>query len=87
MTEDSVKFPNVLEILSEETGLLVSDVQRIILSASTSYKTYSIPKRSGGMRVISQPSRLVKTLQRAFIKCVLKDLSLHSSAIAYRKGK
>ncbi|UMM09624.1 retron St85 family RNA-directed DNA polymerase [Gluconobacter frateurii] len=85
--EPAVRFPDVLQILSEETGLLISDIRHIISSAEVSYKTYTIPKRSGGMRVISQPSRQVKILQQAIINRILLNLPIHESATAYRKGK
>ncbi|SOB94429.1 retron St85 family RNA-directed DNA polymerase [Thalassospira xiamenensis] len=51
------------------------------------YKTYSIDKRSGGKRKISQPSRDLKAVQRFVLSEYLeKRLVIHSSAKAYRVG-
>lgn len=50
------------------------------------YKTYEIPKRSGGSRTIAQPSRELKSLQRFVLRSHLSSLPIHSAAKAYRKG-
>ncbi|MFT8700596.1 MAG: retron St85 family RNA-directed DNA polymerase [Acetobacter orientalis] len=78
---------DIVQALSEDTGLLMSDVRRIIASAEVSYKTYQIPKRNGGLRNIAQPSRQVKLLQRSLMKILLSKLPVHSSATAYVVGK
>ncbi|QQX91038.1 retron St85 family RNA-directed DNA polymerase [Gluconobacter sphaericus] len=77
---------DLIQILSEETGFLSSDIKRIIHSAPKSYKTYEIPKRTGGKRIISQPAREVKILQRVIIEKVLSHLPIHQFATAYRPG-
>ncbi|MBS1069866.1 retron St85 family RNA-directed DNA polymerase [Gluconobacter cerinus] len=87
VTAQEYRFDNILQILSEETGLLLNDINYIISSAPKSYKTYNIPKRSGGTRTISQPARQVKILQKALIKNVLLNLPVHPAATAYQKGK
>lgn len=52
------------------------------------YKTYPIDKRNGGKRLISQPSRDLKAVQRCILSDFLSDkLKVHKSATAYRVGK
>ena len=50
----------ILERLSEETGVGMEDLRVIMRSASYRYRTYTIPKRDGGRREISQPTPAVK---------------------------
>lgn len=76
----------LVEYLSSSTGLTDADVVRIIARAPRSYKFYKIDKRTSGKRLISQPAREVKALQRALVK-YLHDLPVHGSATAYIKGK
>ena len=73
--------------LAARTGLSEWDVRRIMSSAPVRYKVYAIPKRSGGQRIISQPAREVKLLQRALSDVLLKDLPVHDAAMAYRNGR
>jgi len=53
-------------------------------SASHHYKTYSIPKRSGGLRMIHHPSRQLKAVQRWLLANLLESLPVHRAAVAYR---
>lgn len=75
---------DLLRVLSDETGLSNVDLLTIIRTAPRRYKVYEIPKRSGGMREIAQPSRELKMLQRVLIAKYLVDLPVHSAAMAYR---
>ncbi|MBB4006991.1 retron St85 family RNA-directed DNA polymerase [Allorhizobium taibaishanense] len=78
---------NLLRSMAIETGLSEVIVQRIMQSAPNRYKHYSIEKRSGGKRLISQPAIEVKLLQRAFVSLYLSKLPVHAAAIAYRPNK
>lgn len=75
----------VLRVLSEVSGLTMFDVRRIVISAPKRYKTYLIPKRSGGLREIAQPAREVKILQRIFVGRFLSQMPVHQCAMAYRE--
>ena len=76
----------LIRLLSIQTGLTEQDVERIINRAPDTYKSYTIPKRNGkGNRVISQPAREVKVLQRVLTER-LRSLPIHDAAMAYRKG-
>ncbi len=72
--------------LTRSTGLSDRDVRAIISNAPSRYKTYEIPKRNGGTRIISQPAREVKALQRVIVAEILSTLPVHPSANAYRPG-
>jgi len=58
----------LLLALSVEFGLGTADLLRIIGTAPARYKVYSIPKRNGGARVIAQPSRELKDIQRFILR-------------------
>lgn len=77
---------NLLQKLCIETGLRESIAHRIISTAPIRYKDFTIPKRNGGEREISQPSREVKLLQRALMTIVLEKIPVHEAATAYIKG-
>jgi RNA-directed DNA polymerase len=75
-----------MELLTAETGLSEHDLMKIVANAPVRYKTYAIPKRRGGERIISQPARELKALQRILTAEVLSKLPVHTSATAYRPG-
>ncbi|MEO6376460.1 MAG: retron St85 family RNA-directed DNA polymerase [Caulobacteraceae bacterium] len=77
---------DLVRSLVRETGLREYDIVRIMSRAPSMYKTYTIPKRTGGLREISQPAREVKFVQRALIKVLIEKLPVHPAATAYRKG-
>jgi retron-type reverse transcriptase len=59
----------------------------LIATAPTRYKDHYITKRNGrGIRLISQPTKEIKFLQRVLIKWELANLPIHEAATAYRKG-
>lgn len=78
---------SLIATMMNATGLSMRDVMRIIHNAPVRYKTYQIPKRNGGIRVISQPAREVKALQRVLVKTILDKLPVHPCATAYRATK
>ena len=73
---------SLINLLSVSTGLNPHDVKAIIMRAPVSYKRYAIPKRSGGIRIIAQPAREVKRLQRSLVY-LLSGLPVHAAAAAY----
>ena len=78
---------SLLEALWQETGLDSVSIQRIIATAPERYKVYSIPKRGGGRRIIAQPARELKVLQRAIVRLYLLDRPVHPAAMAYVPGR
>lgn len=77
---------DLFQFLQAGTGLTDADLFKIIQTAPRRYKVYEIPKRTGGMREIAQPSQEVKFLQRLLVDGFLKDLPVHECARAYRTG-
>lgn len=64
------------------------ELMNYINTAPYRYKTYNIPKRSGGVREISQPSRDLKSVQRFVLsEFLLPKLEYHDCATAYREGR
>jgi RNA-directed DNA polymerase len=65
-----------------------SDIARIARTAPRRYKLFTIPKRSGAdRRVIAQPAREIKAMQRFVVAAKLTPLRIHSIATAYRAGR
>ena len=63
------------------------DISRIVSTAPRRYKIFAIPKRSGfGQRIIAQPARELKAIQRYLIAEKLRGLRVHPIATAYRVG-
>jgi hypothetical protein len=76
----------LIPLLIQDTGLAEHDIYRIVSNAPVRYKIFQIPKRNGGARVISQPARELKALQRVIVDRVLSACPVHSAAMAYRPG-
>lgn len=75
----------LIEDISFELGLDGEYVEGIARSASRRYKTYYIPKRTGGERRIDHPSAELKALQRWLNLRVLSRFPVHESATAYEQ--
>lgn len=63
------------------------DVAKFLYAAPARYKVFSIPKRSGGLRTIAQPSAALKTIQRFLVDSKLCGFPVHEAAAAYVLGK
>lgn len=64
------------------------DVARVVGSAPHRYKLFTIKKRNGiDRRVIAQPARTLKVMQRYVIASKLNALPIHPIATAYRTGR
>lgn len=61
---------------------------KYVNTAPYRYKTYYIPKRTGGFREISQPSKDLKSVQRFVLsQFILPKIELHECATAYREKR
>lgn len=76
----------LLESVSLRTRVPIDRLETIAMSASKRYRVYTIPKRSGGEREISHPSRVLKALQRWITRNLINQAPVHHAATAYRKG-
>ena len=77
----------IIDMMAREIGIPVAEVQRLADTASVRYKTYTIKKRNGGDRTISQPTPRIKFLQRWLIARIFSSVPVHSAATAYIVGK
>ena len=65
----------------------VDRTEELVRMAPTRYRTYTIPKKEPGKtRLIAEPPREIKALQRWFAETHLSRLPLHRAATAYRPG-
>jgi hypothetical protein len=69
--------------LQESLGISENQLQRLILRSPYTYKVYTIPKKSGGVREIAQPAKETKFIQHWLIKNIFQKLPIHSAAMAY----
>lgn len=76
----------LLPLLIKETAMSEFDLRRILRNAPSRYKEFCIPKRDGGGRLIAQPAREVKALQRVLMDVYLDELLVHPAATAYKEG-
>jgi retron-type reverse transcriptase len=67
------------------SGQLKLDIQTYLQKAPSKYKIYTIPKRKGGTRVIAQPAKQTKILQKFVIDELYSNFPIHNAAMAYRK--
>jgi RNA-directed DNA polymerase len=77
----------ILEALVRETQLRPGYILSVARTASHRYKTYSIPKASGGERVIHHPARELKLFQSWLAKNIFSHFPTHAAAFAYRPGR
>lgn len=76
----------LMDSLVERLGVGKRSLELLIIRAPLMYKVYKIPKRTTGFRVIAQPTKKIKEIQRATIDILSEKLIVHPSAIAYRKN-
>lgn len=74
------------EMLKRDLRVSERELQALIATAPKRYKVYTIPKRSGGQRVIAHPAFELKVAQRVLISNLLQHLPVHPNATAYKTG-
>lgn len=77
----------LIEVIATRTKVPVETLEKIAASASRRYREYPIPKRTGGTRLISHPSRTLKALQRWLARNLISVAPVHDAATAYQKGR
>lgn len=60
---------------------------RQLTSLTPSYRTFKVPKRSGGERIIDAPDEKLKQMQRLILRRVLAGLKVHSAVMGFEKGR
>ena len=79
---------SILETVRRRFAFSEDELATYIGTAPYRYKTYRIPKRSGGTREISQPSKDLKIIQRYILEKFLSSkFKFHQCATAYQKNK
>ncbi|EPF6162139.1 retron St85 family RNA-directed DNA polymerase [Citrobacter sedlakii] len=67
--------------------LLESDfILKVASNANELYGKFPVPKKGGGTRVVYQPAKELKVLQRLLHDNVLSKLPIHPNAVAYQQG-
>ena len=77
----------LVDYLSKTLVLSSEYITTVSKTASQRYKRIEIDKKNGKKRVIYQPSRELKALQRVIHDDLLSAFPLHHSAKAYKKGE
>jgi RNA-directed DNA polymerase len=76
----------IIELIAQTLQLPVDGVQRSIAQAPYRTKKFTIEKRSGGRRVILQPSAQVKPILYWLQATIFDKLPIHPIATAFRTG-
>ncbi len=76
----------LLEKFEKQMGLSRADLVKFAQKASHQYKSYNIPKRSGGTRRIDHPTPALKAVQRWLNRYLFLQMPVHFAATAYVKG-
>lgn len=76
----------LINYLSESLVLTTDFINEIADTADERYNKFSVPKKNGGTRVIYQPQKELKFLQRALHDYFLKKIPVHQACCAYQEG-
>ncbi len=76
----------LVEKIASELKLDAVYLSRIVARSSFYYKDFTIQKKNGGVRYVSQPSPELKTLQYWVLNNILLQLPVSHAAYAYKKG-
>lgn len=73
--------------IASQVGISPQSCRRIAASAYLRYKVFYIPKRTpGSLRLVAQPAKEVKAIQRAIVSLLGEYLPVHECATAYTTG-
>lgn len=76
----------LIEYLSASLILTDDFINELAETASKNYNKFSVPKKNGGTRVVYQPHKELKLLQRVLHNDFLCGLHVHSACAAYIEG-
>lgn len=78
------------QALAEAMGLTISQLRWLCyareVDTGTHYRTFTIPKRSGGRRTIRAPMPLLKKSQRWVLREILEKMPVHGAAQGFVAG-
>jgi retron-type reverse transcriptase len=75
-----------LDDFSAITHISKYTIYQLSYHSDKHYKTYSIPKKSGGERAICQPNRKLKGIQSWILVNILNKIQVSTSCKGFRKG-
>lgn len=81
--DTSTQVVNLAEILKASR----EDLEMLSFSVDSHYRTFRIPKRSSGYRIINAPTDRLRIVQRAILDEILIRKRVHRAAKAYVPGK
>ncbi len=77
----------IVDELSNSLSVEPERLKNYISTCPYRYKVYKIPKRNGkGFRIIAQPAKELKFIQKAILAQKLSKLPVHDSCMAYKKN-
>lgn len=77
----------ISQYLADQLLLSKEDIDLFIKKAPYKYKVFAIPKRNNrGERIIAQPAKELKIIQRMVLEKFLNELPIHECAMAYRNN-
>ena len=79
-------MPSLSSLISSDLGLEQRFVDMTINTSKSHYKNFTIPKRNGGRRAVSQPSPELKVLQYWVVNRLINRLPVSECSFAYTKG-
>jgi hypothetical protein len=79
------------EVLAQALGHSVGQLRALTyargVSTRTNYVRFALPKKTGGMRLISAPLPRLKAAQHWVLKNVLEKVAVHDAAHGFRAGR
>ncbi len=72
--------------LADETALSRGLLYKLAVVSGNFYHRFEIPKKSGGVRTILNPSREMKAVQAWILRNVLDHVHIHEAATGFRRG-
>ncbi|EKN3600675.1 retron St85 family RNA-directed DNA polymerase [Yersinia proxima] len=76
----------LIKYLSDNLVLTTDFIQELANTADDRYNKFSVPKKNGGTRVIYQPQKELKLIQRVLHDDFLKKIIAHPACSAYCDG-
>ncbi|HIN54991.1 MAG TPA: hypothetical protein EYM79_11825, partial [Planctomycetes bacterium] len=70
-----------------DLGMKLEMSKSELVRHNVQYETTTIPKRSGGKRILHVPDRASKHLQRTLLKQLIERLPIHDDVHGFRKGR
>ncbi|WEV64536.1 retron St85 family RNA-directed DNA polymerase [Bifidobacterium sp. ESL0732] len=77
---------SLVNSISEDLKISIDLVQSTVINADTLYRSYKIPKKTGGYRIIREPSETLKLLQYWAVKKFFYFFPISKYAMAYESG-